>query len=77
MKSKDTKRLKLFAARLSQLRKAKGLSQRALAANCDVDHKKISLIEGVKANLSLTTLIELAEGLGVHPADLLEGDYTN
>lgn len=48
---------------------------RELAARCDVDYGKISKLENNKANLSLTTLIELAEGLEVHPKVLLDFDF--
>ena len=75
MKEKDTKRLKKFATQLIKLRKKKGLSQRELSSRCDVDYGKISKLENNKANLTLTTLIELAEGLEVHPRDLLDIDF--
>ena len=75
MKEKDTKRLKKFASQLIKLRKKKGLSQRELSSRCDVDYGKISKLENNKANLTLTTLIELAEGLEVHPRDLLDIDF--
>jgi transcriptional regulator with XRE-family HTH domain len=75
MKKKDTKRLEKFAAQLIKLRKKKGISQRELSSRCDVDYGKISKLENTKANLTLTTLIELAEGLEVHPRDLLDIDF--
>ncbi len=72
MKEKDKKRLEKFAAQLVKLREKKGLSQRELSSRCDVDYGKISKLENNKANLTLTTLIELAEGLEVHPRELLD-----
>ncbi len=75
MKDKDKKRLKKFAAQLTKLRKKKGLSIRELSSRCDVDYGKISKLENNKANLTLTTLIELAEGLEVLPKDLLDIDF--
>ena len=75
MKEKDKKRLKKFAAQLIKLRKKKGLSQRELSSRCDVDYGKISKLENNKANLTITTLIELAEGLEVHPKMLLDIDF--
>jgi transcriptional regulator with XRE-family HTH domain len=74
MKDRDKKRLKKFAAQLTKLRKKKGLSQRELSSRCDVDYGKISKLENSKANLTLTTLLELAEGLEVHPKELLDFD---
>lgn len=75
MKEKDTKRLKKFGAHLKKLREKKGLSIRELSARCDVDYGKISKLENNKANLNLTTLIELAEGLEMHPKALLDIDF--
>lgn len=75
MNPKNTKRLEKFGAHLSQLRKKKGLSIRELASRCDVDYGKISKLENNKANLNLTTLFELAEGLEVHPRELLNIDF--
>lgn len=75
MKEKDKKRLKKFAEQLIKLRKKKGLSQRELSSLCDVDYGKINKLENNKANLTLTTLIELAEGLEVHPKVLLDIDF--
>ena len=75
MNEKDKKRLKKFAAQLIKLRKKKGLSQRELSSRCDVDYGKISKLENCKANLTLTTLVELAEGLEIHPKMLLDIDF--
>lgn len=75
MNERDNKRLKKFAAQLKKLRKKKGLSMRELSSRCDVDYGKISKLENNKANLTLTTLIELADGLEVHPKVLLDIDF--
>lgn len=75
MKEKDKKRLKKIAAQLVKLRKKRGISQRELSSRCDVDYGKISKLENNKANLTVTTLIELAEGLEVHPRDILDIDF--
>lgn len=75
MKERDKKRLKNFAAQLIKLRTKKGLSQRELSSLCDVDYGKISKLENNKANLTLTTLIELAEGLGLTLKELTNFDY--
>ena len=72
MKERDKKRLKKFGAHLAKLMEEKGISQRELSSRCDVDHGKISKIINSKANLTLTTLIELAEGLEMHPSELLD-----
>jgi transcriptional regulator with XRE-family HTH domain len=72
MKEKDKKRLKKFGLQLRKLREKKGLSVRELSSRCDVEYAKISRLENNKANLTLTTLLELAEGLEIHPKDLLD-----
>jgi DNA-binding Xre family transcriptional regulator len=75
MKPRDKKRLQKFREKLVQIRTSRGLSQRALADACDVDHTKISKLENdPDTNLNLTTLFELARGLEVHPNDLLNYD---
>lgn len=73
MKSRDKKRLAKFRQNLERIREEKGLSQRALSYQCDVGHGKISKLENVDdTNLNLTTLFELAKGLGVHPTELID-----
>lgn len=47
------------------------MSQEDVSYRCDVDRAKISKIENGAANCNVTTLIELAKGLGVEPKDLL------
>jgi DNA-binding Xre family transcriptional regulator len=72
MREIDKKRLEKFGLHLKKLREEKGLSIRELASHCDVDYGKISKLENNKANLTVTTLIELAIGLDVHPKELLD-----
>ena len=75
MREKDKARLKKISAHLKKLREEKGMGQRELASNCDVDVSKINKIEKNKANMLVTTLLELADGLGVHPKELLNIDF--
>jgi transcriptional regulator with XRE-family HTH domain len=76
MKPKDKKRLQRFREKLIKLRQARGLSQRGLSYLCDIDHLKISKLEvDENTNLNLTTLFEIARGLGVHPKELIDYDY--
>jgi transcriptional regulator with XRE-family HTH domain len=76
MKLKDKKRLQQFRENLARIRKEKGLSQRGLSYLCDVDHTKISKLENdPTTNLNLTTLFELAKGLGVHPKTLIDYEF--
>lgn len=76
MKPRDKKRFQKFRENLARIRKEKGLSQRGLSYLCDVDHTKISKLEGdPNTNLNLSTLFELAKGLGVHPKELIDYDF--
>ena len=74
MKERDKKRMHKFGNHLRKIRQKKGLSMRQLAALCDIDYAKLSKVETNKANLSVTTLFEIADGLGVHPKELLNFD---
>ena len=62
---------KQFGANLQKIRLAKGLSLRALAANCSLDDSNISKIEQGKVDIQLSTLFELAKGLDMEPMELL------
>lgn len=66
--------LKKFGQRLSEIRTKKGLSLRELAALCDVDASDIHRFEHGQKNPTLATLVDLANGLGVHPKELLDFD---
>ena len=72
MKEKDKSRLQKIGANLLRIRTAKGLTQEELSYRCDVDRAKISKIESGQANLMVTTLLDLAEGLDVNPEELLD-----
>ncbi|BAU51898.1 helix-turn-helix domain-containing protein [Mucilaginibacter gotjawali] len=61
-----------FGDNLKKIRDAKGLSLRALAANCDLDDSQISKIENGKTNIQLSTIFELAKGLGIEAKELLD-----
>jgi transcriptional regulator with XRE-family HTH domain len=72
MAKKDYPELqKQFGENLQKLRLEKKLSLRAMAMNCDLDDSNISKIEKGKFNVQLSTIIELAKGLGVEPRELL------
>jgi transcriptional regulator with XRE-family HTH domain len=64
--------LYLFGKRLESLRTDQKLSFRQLAQNCNVDHSDISKIEKGEKNIQLTTILELAKGLGLHPKELFD-----
>jgi transcriptional regulator with XRE-family HTH domain len=61
-----------FGANLKRIRESKGYSLRSLATNCELDDSQISKIENGKTNIQLSTIFELAKGLGVEPKELLD-----
>jgi len=61
-----------FGGNLKKLRELKGLSLRALAANCELDDSQISKIENGKTNIQLSTIFELAKGLEIEAKELLD-----
>ncbi|SDX34081.1 helix-turn-helix domain-containing protein [Aequorivita viscosa] len=60
---------------IKKYRESKGFSYRELAQLCDVDHSQISKIEKGQISLEVITLCDIANGLGVHPKDLLDIEF--
>jgi transcriptional regulator with XRE-family HTH domain len=71
MKERDILILKKLGAKVLSIRLSKGLSQEEVSFRCDVDRAKISKIENGNANCTITTLIELAKGLGIETKELV------
>ncbi len=61
----------LFGKRLRAFRTNKGLSQEALAATAGLDRTYVSSCERGERNLTLLTLVKLAEALEIDPAELV------
>ncbi|MFC3803829.1 helix-turn-helix domain-containing protein [Cohnella sp. GCM10012308] len=57
--------LKNVGKRIREIRKAKGLSQTALAEKCGFTFSYIGGVERAEKNISLINLEKIAEGLGV------------
>jgi transcriptional regulator with XRE-family HTH domain len=72
MGENETAILLKFGANLAKLRKTRNLSLRQLSALCKVDHADISRIENGKINVGVTTLVDLATALNIHPKKLLD-----
>lgn len=64
-----------FGEHLHAMRNDKGLSLREMAELCSLDNSNISKIEHGKFDVQLSTIVELAKGLGVHPRELLDYDF--
>lgn len=62
---------KVFGANVRVYRRSAGLSQEAVAARMGVDRAYISAIERGLQNVTLLTILQVAESLNVRPADLL------
>lgn len=67
---------KRFGEHLQSVRESKGLSLLKVSYACSIDESHISKIEQGKFNITLSTIIELAKGLGVHPSELLSYDFS-
>ncbi len=65
--------LKKFGLHVKKIRTELGMSQDEVVLNSDKLIKAtVSDIENGKRNLSFTTLLDLAKGLGKHPKQLLD-----
>ncbi|WP_298535868.1 helix-turn-helix transcriptional regulator [uncultured Algibacter sp.] len=62
----------LFGENLNKLRKDRRLSYRQLATRCNIDNSDLSKIEKGQRNISLSTILELAKGLNIHPKELFD-----
>ena len=67
----------LFGNNLKKIRESKNLSFRKLAQHCDIDYSNLNKIEKGKINISLSTILELTKGLGIHPKELFEFKFEN
>lgn len=73
MEPEKNKILIKFGKHVKDLRIKSGLSQDDVVINsARITKGTVSDIENGKRNLSFTTLIDLAKGLGVHPKELLD-----
>lgn len=61
-----------FGANFGRIRLEKNLSFRALSQKCDLDYADLNRIEKGKRNVTLTTILELAKGLEIHPKELFD-----
>jgi transcriptional regulator with XRE-family HTH domain len=64
-----------FGKNLQKIRESKKLSLLNVSYNCPIDDSKISKIEHGRIHITLSTIVELAKGLDVHPKKLLDFDF--
>lgn len=69
---RDKRRLEDFGANLKTLRERLNLSQDDVAARCDITKGNLSNIENGKKDLTYTTLLEIAKGLGITVSKLTD-----
>jgi transcriptional regulator with XRE-family HTH domain len=62
-----------FGERVRKIRKAKGLSQEALALSCDLDRTYIGGVERGERNISLVNIHTIAKALKVSVGELFNG----
>ena len=65
--------LERFGKRVRELRRARGLSQEALAEKCGIDRAYLSGIERGRRNVALRNIVAIAQSLGVSISELMEG----
>ncbi|MFN4008024.1 MAG: helix-turn-helix domain-containing protein [Chitinophagaceae bacterium] len=70
--SRNNEVIILFGKRIKALRKAKKLSQEALALNCGLEYSQISRIERGIINTSISQAATIATALQVELKDLFE-----
>jgi transcriptional regulator with XRE-family HTH domain len=63
---------KEFADNLQKLLKKKSMSLHQLAASSGLEYAQVQRIATAKVNPTLYTIIRLAEGLDIHPSELLK-----
>ena len=74
LNNNDKKALRRFGQHLADIRKEKKLSLRDVSSACNIDNSKIAKIEKGMVNITVTTILELAAGLDIHPKKLFDYD---
>jgi transcriptional regulator with XRE-family HTH domain len=64
--------LSYIGANVRRLRQQRGLTQAALAEALDVELRTVQRIESGKANVAISTLVEIGDLFGVKGTDLLK-----
>jgi len=64
--------IKNLGIHIRQLREKKGLSQQALADDCDIPKNQIGRIERAEINTGIKTLIRIANALDIQLKEMLD-----
>jgi len=70
---KATEIIERIGERVRDLRKAKGLSQEAFAAECGLDRTYMGGIERGERNVALRNIARIAHTLGISISELMRG----
>jgi transcriptional regulator with XRE-family HTH domain len=62
-----------LGANIRRIRRDAGMSQMELSDRCGLHFSEISRLERGRRDAQLSTIVKLARGLGVPPAELLAG----
>lgn len=65
----------LIGARIRKLRQDKGMTQQALADECDIEKPNLSRIEKGNTNPTVKSLWKISNALGVRLKDLVDVEY--
>ena len=65
----------LIGKRIKMLRQGKGMSQQALAYECDIEKPNLSRIENGNTNPTIKSLWRISNALGVKLKDLVDVEY--
>ena len=71
----DSKKLIKFGRNIAKYRKAKNLSQNALAEIMDISREHIAKIETAKRGISIELLFKLADALDIEEKQLFDFDF--
>lgn len=77
MNNTDTEILQLFGANLKKIRLAKGYTLRDIEAASNIDNGAISKMESGKINITILTIVKLAQALEVDINDLISARILN
>lgn len=69
---RDKRRLQRLGRNLRMIREAKGLSLDQVASRCDITKANLSRIENGKKDFTMTSFLEIAKGLGMHPSKIFD-----
>jgi transcriptional regulator with XRE-family HTH domain len=72
---RNIKYVKAFGSHLKKLREARKLTQEALAFKSEIARSQIIRFEKGERSPTLSTILTLANGLGVEPKRLLDFDF--